>query len=277
MTSEEFVKLYKTSTSLEEVITPLKEGVGFTLVREYESDCIYSKENKKMFILLYLSDCNIGGGIDMVSADEDNLDKYKVVTDKKITNFRFGKEEELFFDKKTSQIYYTPKGKYFSINELVDILVANHLSDKLFWKRQKNILCNRILRFLFWLSDKHYEMIQVMLERYHPNPENKIAKKDDKNIEPFFKYFYISKNILFLFLFVAFPLSILIPFFWFFKDFSISNPTVILFLFLILFIFEKLSVWLDGKIKSFFKDENNFIAKLHNYQFFDQFKLKLKK
>ena len=70
--------------------------------------------------------------------------------------------------------------------------------------------------------------------------------------------------------------------FWVFGEFSLSNPFVVLFIFLILFSSEKFSLWLERKIEDFFENEtvfkkkrNNFIEHLHNYQFNSKFKLKL--
>ena len=148
-----------------------------------------------------------------------------------------------------------------------------------------------MLRLFFWLSDKHYEKIRVAIDKYHFNRDNQPIKDDEKNVEPFFKYFYISKNTIFALLLLTFLIAILSIIFpcviylekiWPFGDFSLSNPFVILFFFLVLFSCEKFSIWLNKKIKNFFEKESfqkkeiNFIERLHNYQYNNKFKLKLK-
>lgn len=280
MNSDEFVKLY-TKIDSDESITSFKDDVGFTLIRKYKEGSEYSKDDKRIFIRLYLVGDIVNGATEMVDADKEGAGGYRIVTEgkykKKVTNFRFGGEENVMFDTSRKKIFYKPKKLYFTLNEFIEILVNNHLSDRVFFRRNLNNLVNFFLRLIFWLSNKHYDRIKVMLEIYHPSQRDEHDKGDENNIEPFFKYFYISKNILFSFLLIAFPVSFLITRIFYFKDFSISNPTIILFFFLILFVFEKLSTSLDKKIKLFFKKETNWIFWLHNFQFSESFKMKIKK
>lgn len=280
MTSEEFVKLYKKS-ELDELITPFKDGVGFSLVRKYKQNSEYSKDDKRIFIKLYLSSNNIvNGGIEMVDPDEKKTGSYRIVTEskykKRITSFGFGEEEEIVFNEKEKKIFYEPKKLFLTLNDFVEVIVYNHLSNRVFWRRKLNYLIDIFLRVLFWLSDKHYERINVMLEIHRPTQRDEHDKNDEKNIEPFFKYFFITKNILFSLLLVIFPTSVLIAIY--FKNFSIFSQPTILFFFLVLFAMEKVSISLDKKIKAFFsKKEKNFIYRLHNYQFIESFKMKFKK
>ncbi len=280
MTSDEFVKLY-IKFDRDESITPFKDDVGFTLIRKYKESSKYQKDDKRIFIRLYLTGETVNGGAEMVDADNEGVGSYRITTDskynKKITNFRFGGEEDITFDFIKNNIFYKPKKIYLTINEFIDQLVNNHLSDRLLLRRNLNHLVGLFLRFIFWLSNKHYDRINVMLEIYHPSQKDEYDKEDERSIDPFFKYFYISKNILFIFFLIAFPVSLLLANIYSSKDFSISNPALILFFFLILFIFEKISVSLDKKIKSFFKKEVNFISRLHNFQFTELFNMKIKK
>lgn len=121
--------------------------------------------------------------------------------------------------------------------------------------------------------------MKVILEANGTNHQDEYVKGSDKRIEPFFKYFYISKNILFISLLIFIPTLIVCLFkkVFDFQDFSISNAILILCIFFILFTLEKISIFLDESIKLFFDKETNFIFKLHNYQFVDSFKMKLKK
>lgn len=276
--SEDFVKLYSLQIP-DEKITPITDAIGFTLVRSYPENSDYSKDDRQMFIKIYLSGDAVCGGIDMVRKGENggnytivSGDKYK----RRTTGFFFGSEEKLTFDVNQKKIVHEPDGLSFSISEFVGILIKNHLSDRLFWKRVKDHLANIFLKLLFWFSDKHYERIKVMLDIYRSERNDKPDKSDEKNIEPFFKYFFITKNILFTLLLVTFPLSLLVSYACVFSDYTLSNPSIVLMFFLILFILEKISIWLDKKIKMFFGKDNNFIYKLHNYLYDSHFNLKLK-
>ncbi|MEK7651027.1 MAG: hypothetical protein AAB377_00690 [Patescibacteria group bacterium] len=278
LTSEEFVKLY-TSQDSDEKITPIKDAVGFSLVRNYPKDSDYFKDGKKMFIKIFLAGDSVCGGVDMVYPN-DKEGNYTIVSDEKykknVTGFLFRKEEDLVFDFNEKEIVYTPKKLRFSVDKFIKILVNNHLSDRMFWRRMGNYFTNIILMFLFWLSDQHYEKIQVMLDIYSSKQDNNPDKIDTKNIEPFFKYFLIRKNALLLFLVLLFPTSLIISYISVFSDYSLSDPSLILFFFLSLSSLEKISIWLDKKIKALFKKEDNFIYKLHDYQYNTHFKLKFK-
>lgn len=211
---------------------------------------------------------------------EQNPERYIIVSGeeykKRTTNFYFKEEEGLVFNQDTHKIYHEKTKQTFSLNELVQILVQNHLSDRERWKRKKNYLANALLKVVFWLSDKHYERVQVMLDLHRLNPKREHDKGDEKNIEPFFKYFLIPRNTLFAFLLLAFPVSISM-YLLSGIDLSLSNSVIVLFFFLLLFILEKVSIGLDGKIKKFFDKENNFISRVHKYQFQNKFTLKLNK
>jgi len=214
---------------------------------------------------------------------------------KKVTNFVSDTGDgEFTFDELQKKIKHNKTGKYFTLNEFVEILATNHLSDRLFWKRKGNTLVNVFLKILFWLSDKHYERVQVSIDKYNFSRDNKPVMEKQNNTEPFFKYFYISKNLIFAILLITFLGAILVGIFsdkiplkylWYslFGGFSLSNPLVILLFFLVLFSSEKISVWLNSSIKDFLmpdegyfsKNKETFIEKLHNYQYHNKFNLKL--
>ncbi|MDD5289816.1 MAG: hypothetical protein PHT40_01275 [Patescibacteria group bacterium] len=287
MNSEEFKNLYSMQ-SLDESITPFTNNVGFSLIRKYPENTTYFKDGRMMFIKVAILDGGFFYGVDMTKPEKRGGTTDYVIVDgeeykKKITNF-FSNDNEFIFDNTTQKIIYQPTNKSFTMNKFVEILVANHLSDRLFLKRIWNELADRILKFLFWLSDAHYERAQVMIDKYDYDRGEILPPKDEKkNIEPFFKYFYISKNILFSILLITFPSAFFLGIYWVRGDFSLSNPTLVLLFFLILFTCEKLSIWLDKKIKKFLippKDlftekKINFIEKLHNYQYRNNFQLKI--
>jgi len=298
MNSKEFANLY-TKQDSDETITPFQDESGFSLIRLYPEGTPYNKDGRRMFIKIAALERGFFYVVDMTKPEKRGESTDYVITDgeeykKRVTNF-FSDGGEFSFDNDSKKIIHLPTKKNFTLNEFVTILVANHLSDRLFLKRCLNGIANVILKLLFWLSDKHYERVKVSLDKYHSSREGKPTLEEQKNTEPFFKYFYISKNLIFSILLMAFFITILAVIFpyalsvksiWlsFFGEFSLSNPMVILFFFLVLFSSEKLSMWLNRKIKDFFIPEKgynaeqkvNFIEKLHNFQLQNKFNLKLK-
>ena len=288
MNGEEFAKLYTRQDS-DETITPFQNEMGFSLIRFYPKDTQYYKDERRMFIKIANLDRGFFYGVDMTKPQKRDETVDYVITDgqeykKKVTNF-FSDGSEFGFDSSSKRIIHQPTGKSFTMNDFVEILAANHLSDRLFFKRIRNELANGVLKFLFWLSDAHYERVQTAIDKYHYGKGEIPPPKDEKkNIEPFFKYFYISKNILFAILLITFPSAIFLGHLWAFGDFSLSNPSLVLLFFLVLFSCEKFSIWLDKKIKEFLMPDKsifaekkiNFIEKLHEFQYQNKFNLKLK-
>lgn len=300
MNTQDFTNLY-TKQSYDESLTTFPNEAGFSLVRLYPVGTPYYKDGKRMFLKIAALKRGFFYGVDMTKPEKrGETTDYIIVTDSnehrnKVTNF-FSDGGEFDFDEASKKVVHLKTKKTFTLNEFADILEANHLSDRLFWKRLLNLLADYSLRVIFLLSDKHYEKIKVSIDKYHFSHDNKPIPADEKNFEPFFKYFYISRNLIFTILLMVFIVSVLISFFpeklpikniWhlFFGDFTLSNPMVILLFFLGLFSFEKLSVWLNKKIKdflmpdkkNFYNSENkeNFIERLHNLQYNNQFKLRL--
>lgn len=300
MNTKDFVELYNANES-DETITPFRNEAGFSLIRLYPEGTQYFIDGRRMFIKIAVLDRGFFYRVDMTTPLKDANQTEYVITDgeeykKRVTNFfSDGKSEEFFFDEGAMKVRHTKTKKEFSLNQFVDLLARSHQKDLLFWKRKLNSLANLILRLLFWLSDKHYEMVKVSIDKYHFTKNNKPIMQDQKNIEPFFKYFYISKNLIFGILLVSFLTAILVTLFpelvllkqtWssLFGEFTLSNPLVFLLFFLGLFSAEKLSVWLNNKIKDFLMPEQNifskrnenFVEKLHNYQQHNKFNLNIK-
>lgn len=253
-----------------------------------------------MFIKIAALDRGFFYGVDMTKPEKRGETTDYVVTDgeeykkRKITNF-ISDGSEFSFDNTSRKVIHQPTNKSFTMNEFVEILVTNHLADRLFLKRQLNASINVVLKVLFWLSDKHYERVRVSIDKYHFSRDNKPIPEEQKNIEPFFKYFYISKNLIFGILLMVFLFAILAAIFpnmipvkniWhsFFGEFSLSNPVLVLLFFLALFSSEKLSIWLNKKIKDFLmpeknyfsEEKENFIERMHNFQLQNKFNLKIK-
>ncbi|OGZ42174.1 MAG: hypothetical protein A3C80_02035 [Candidatus Ryanbacteria bacterium RIFCSPHIGHO2_02_FULL_45_43] len=287
MNAQEFTNLYTHQTS-DESITTFQNEMGFSLIRLYPESTPYHNDGRRMFVKIAALDRGFFYGVDMTKPQKREETTDYVITDgeeykKKVTNF-MSDGSEFTFDENSKKIIHEPTGKKFSMNEFVEILVANHLSDRLFFKRIRNEVANRILKFIFWLSDAHYERIQTAIDKYHYGKgENPPPKDDKENIEPFFKYFLISKNILFAVLLVTFPSAVFLGHLWKAGEFSLSNPSLVLLFFLVLFSCEKFSIWLGRKIKEFvmpsrdiFAEKKvNFMERLHDYQYSNKFDLKL--
>lgn len=297
MDSNTFAQLY-TKKPEDETLTPFEGDVGFSLIKTYPEHTQYHKDGQRLFIKVALSDRGLSYSVNMTTPKERDGKKEYVLTDgneykKKVTNYYSG-GDEFTFDTSKQKVIHRKTNKEFLMDEFIAILVGNHLSDRLFWKRKLNWVVNNILKLLFWLSDKHYEHVKVSIDKYHFSRGDKPETKENKNIEPFFKYFYISKNLIFTLLLLAFVTAIFVSFFpevlqirnWWrflFGEFSLSNPMVVLLFFLILFTSEKFSLWLNKSIKNFLmptKDYFNdpkptFVEKLHNFQKSNHFRLKL--
>lgn len=300
MKSEEFIKLYSRQ-DIDEFLTPFESEIGFSLIRKYPKDSQYEKDGKRMFIKVAILGNHLFYSVDMTSPKEIAGEPSYTITDgteykKKVTNFYSDadKNDEFTFDKQTGKITHTKTSKEFSMNDFVEILMKNHLSDRLFWKRIKNSIASMFLQVVFWLSNKQYERVQVSIDKFHFKKGDKPVVEEDKSIEPFFKYFYISKNFIFAILLSSFVVATLSSIYdrcdfvkqlWIsmYGDFTLSNPMVVLLFFLALFASEKVSTKLNKKIKEFLIPEEsmfsetkpNFIEKIHDYQYKNKFDLRV--
>lgn len=290
MNTQDFTNLYTKKDSIDEKITSFTGEIGFSLVRKYSKGTQYENDGKKMFIKIALLEQGLFYSVNMTTEENsEGLVSY-ILTDgkeykKKTTNFTSDKEDnEFIFDENSKKIIHTKSKKEFSINEFVDILVLNHLSDRLFWKRKLNYLASKTLKIIFWLVRYEYDHLKTSMDLYHFRQGDKIFPEKENEGDPFFKYFAISKNILFLLFILLFPLAFFFGHLWLSGDFSVSNPTIVLFFFLILFFCEKVSTSIEKSVRDFLKPEDNifsrkeinFIGKLHQFQQRNQFSLKLK-
>jgi hypothetical protein len=298
MNSKDFVTLYS-KQEYDETITPFENEVGFSLIRFYPQDTPYFRDDMRLFIKVAVLERGFFYEVNMTRPEKHGEATSYVIKSgedykERVTSF-ISEGEEFVFEEASKKVVHISTKKNFSLNEFIDIIEGNHLADRLFLKRGLNIGTDWILRVLFWLSDKRYEKITVSIDRYHFTRDNKPTLEEHKNIEPFFKYFYISKNMIFgillLTLFLMSASTFLVNYspFSFIKnlslgDFSLSNPLLVLLIFLVLFTSEKLSLLLNRSISRFTKPEQNhfqkpkesFIEKLHNFQYQNKFNLKLK-
>lgn len=293
-----FTNLYK-KQDRDDSVTSFQNEVGFSLVRQYPDTSKFGKKPLRMFIKVALLDKGLFYSVDMTKVEiEGEKTEYIIQhddTSTKYTNFfSDSSDPEFVFDHTSQKIKHAKKNKEFSLNQFVDILEKNHLSDCLFWKRKANWCIDFILRSLFWLSDRRYDKVRTPLDKYYFKKDGKPIPESEKSIEPFFKYFYISKNFIFLLLLITFFGAVLVASFpcyfpiqsvWtnLFGEFTLSNPFVILLFFLTLFTSEKISTKLNKNINDFLmpdqnvfsKPKENFIEKLHNYLYRNKFDLKV--
>ena len=156
MNKEDFLKLY-TKQDSDNSITQFTNEIGFSLLRDYPKNTLYYKDGKKMFIKIALIKDRLFYAVDMTKPEEREGEPASYIISqgeeykKKITNFFSDNQEPFVFDENEKKIIFKPKNKKFTINEFVDILVLNHLSDRLFFKRILNSISDFILKALFWL------------------------------------------------------------------------------------------------------------------------------
>jgi len=296
ITSERFLNLYQKVANDENVIK-IEDAPGITIVRKYNEGSEYFKDGKRMFIKLYLKDNYIVGSVDMVEKNEDN--SFTVVYDekkykKRFTNFFFNKSENIILDVKDNKFVIKKRFKIyrFSINDFIQVLVKNHLSDLLFLRRKINILKIGFLKSIFWSIDSKYDWIEyyhkIHEEKSTPNKAGQVSIDllNDPEPEPFFKYFKIYRKILFFT--ISMETIILLYYFEkinvnsytsnhnFYKiltvdNFTISNPILLFVFFITLFCLHYFSIFLKGKIY----DKNGFIYKIHNSSLNNSFSLKI--
>lgn len=214
MEQEDFVNLYK-KQKRDDSVTSFENEVGFSLVRQYPNTSKFGNKPLRMFIKVVLLEKGLFCSVDMTKVEtEGEKTKYIVQhddTSAKYTNFfSDSSDAEFVFDHTSQKIKHAKKSKEFTLNQFVDILEKNHLSDRLFWKRKTNWGVNIILRSLFWLSDRRYDKVRTSLDKYRFKKDGEPMPEFEKSIDPFFKYFYISKNFIFLLLLMTFFGAVLV-------------------------------------------------------------------
>lgn len=277
--SQEFKNLYQ-KVSDDEKIIEISDAIGITILRNYKKESEYFKDNKKMLINLYLKNNFLVGGINMVEEDQNGL--YTIIYDKgkykkRFTNFSFGPEENIKFIREEEKILVKVNNKKLFLNEFIERLVNNHLSDRLFWVRKKNFFKKLVLNIIFFLSDDKYDFVKYY-HKTHQVKENKIggdSKTNELKIkeEPFFKYFKIYKNTLFIFLIISLfvlvifqKTGILSP-----GELTLSNLILLLSFVIILFLLHYLSFFIHKQKQN----KRGWIYKLHNSLLNSKFKLKI--
>jgi len=293
LTSETFFNLYQGVSSDEDVVK-ISDAPGLTIIRKYNETTKYFKDGNRIFVKFYVHDGHVIGSVNLVHKNEDgtftSFDSAKPY-ENPFTNFFFDKGEGIIFDSIENKFLF--KGEKFGVNDFVELLVKNHLSTNLrLWltiKRKSKIY---FLKLLFWIMDwkydwlKYYELLreQGVIVDKTGNIDQSLTVPKAK--DPFFEYFHIYKNMLFL------SLSIItIVTYYFFsiinfnehnfpkgfqslfkrENFSVTNPIWLFSFFIILFLLERCSSFLHGKAT----DQKGFIYKVHESSLNDSFSLKI--
>lgn len=296
ITSELFFNLYQ-RTSKDEEIVKISDAPGITIIRKYDETTKYFKDGKKISVKFYIRDGYINGGVDMAQKNEEG--GYTIYDSTKpykhpYTNFFFSKDENIVFNNNEQIIIIKRKNKIykFNVNDFVDLLIKNHLSDRLFWKRKINKLKIYFLTFIFWSIDQKYDWINYYHKVHDKDKKLSLNVTNSINIElpaplaidPFFKYFNIYRKILFC---CIFTITVVLYYFYdkanccnslnifysLFKaeNFTITNPIFLFSFFIVLSLLHYLSAYLKAKIH----DKDGLIYKLHESSLNNSFSLKI--
>lgn len=242
-----------TKIQRDEYIFELNDYPGIQIIRKYESS-LKDMLEKRMFIHFHLREENnewhVEGGIDVVknkTNEKDNgwtMEFPKGVLSQKPTNYFFGKSENILLDTNGDKVVF--KNTKYSLNDFIDLLEKNHLRDMFLLSRFTNLTKFGFLHILFRLCDSRYKKLNYIFNRkeHQTNLQQEVIEAPSKQSDPFFKYFFIYKNMIgtaiILSLTPLFYLSICLPS----SYFTISNPFLLFSVLLYLFFLEKLSNFL---------------------------------
>lgn len=294
-TSEYFQSLY-TATSWESVIW-LDDAPWITIIKPYP-DNQNDKRGFSMFIRFYLLDWFIHGSVNMVQDSTKYVIENKDQFSETFTNFYFNASDNIMFDSVTQKFVVPWKiswKKEISVNEFVDKLVKNHLSEKSKWLKLKDMISHifnlSILSITFWLLDSRYNWSYYILNFQKRVLKSNIGRNEvyyvdiPKPEDPFFKYFRLHKRLSLIVIFLV-TCFLVIGFneyisCWGFQNkwmrlfdswyFTITNPLLFFVFFLILLIVE--IIW-DFLRNTCNQEEKWFIRKMHNSLYQNSFNLK---
>lgn len=268
--------LYSPHKLEDEELFPFTDESGFSLVALYPEN---EKPDKRMFLKLHLKDGQVFGGVQIVRKLDDSSGGYPLVDtgkgEKTVTNFNLTVEDNFFFDEVEKIILNKNNNKKYVIQDFVEKIKENHLRpESVCLKYYKNISLV-VLLFVFWLVERDYRSAEhhLLLRSKEYAEKNRVEVND---VEPVFRYFKISKNILLCFCF----LYILIILYTYLLDNNFSIPDVTNSLFIAslafsLFLLERLTSFLVKSIKDFNQGESCWIARIENYRYGFGFKIKL--
>src|SRR3989344_3531457 len=81
-------------------------------------------------------------------------------------------------------------------------------------------------KFIFWRSDKHYGRVKTAIDKYHFNQKQTYSKEKITDVDPFFKYFLIYRNTLFIGLIVALSVAVFVGQSNILDEFTVANPLI---------------------------------------------------
>lgn len=198
MNAQDFANLY-IKQDVDEKVTFFNREIGISIVREYPKGTPYQKDGKKMFIKVAILNNSLFYSVDMVKPEKRGEGYSYILVDgreykKNITNYISDNAgNEFIFDQNLRKIIHVKTKKEFNINQFVDILEFNHLSDCLFWKRKFNYLASNILKIFFWLVEYHYDHLKTSMDLYHFKKGEKEFPTKEKESDPFFTILIYQK------------------------------------------------------------------------------------
>lgn len=244
----------------DEQVFELSDHPGIQVVRAYGDR---SKElvDKRMFIKFALLQEKgkwvIVGGVDMVKNKSSEEDGWLVVTERKgflqkPSSFFLTKSDDIYFNPETNNIIF--ENENYSVTEFINLLEKNHLRDMFLKSRILNFFRTMLLHNLFFLSDSRFDLFDYLFE----NKERVFSMEARGKVEvpppqdPLFHYFDIYKNLFgFSVLFFLLPLCFLSAR-WEDNYFSATNPFLLFLLIFILYLLDKLSIFLRFLLKTDF-------------------------
>lgn len=250
MTSNEIHQLY-TKDIRDDHVFPVNGGVGLQIVRKYKSK--KTPEHYRMFIKLYFKLVNnvwyVEGGVDTVENTTDHSSGWRIIFNEKFyfqkpTNYYFGSKENIIYNPNSKTI--TLKKKEHTVTEFVNILEKNHMRDMFLFARIKQFFVLCILHILFFLVDSRFDLSKHLWK----NRESQLKTEEEQKVvidspDPLFHTFDIYRNLLGFFLFLILYPIYLVSTILDKNYFTISNPFLIVVGLLLLYVLEKISIWLQ--------------------------------
>ncbi|NQV12429.1 hypothetical protein HQ524_03620 [Candidatus Uhrbacteria bacterium] len=250
-------------------LTLFQDGRGFSLLADYREGI----PNRKMMIKVALgkSKGEVVGGVSMVDVTEDEEvnDGYRIVGPQdeghRYTSFNFSGIDEVTWDPNQKVFIVQKHNKHFTITDFLDVLRANHQRDYLKTQRRNQILIRWFLIAIFWLADLSYLRDAGFVDLWNDGRNKTRFDAQVKQPDPFFGYFKITRNMVFLLSIIGLIALIALPFITDLDIETIGSTgwVWVFFAVVILFTFEWLSQMIIRSIEQFKNEKEGLLRDLH--------------
>lgn len=259
MEGQKLIDLFKERAG--DMVTPFSNGDGFSILRSYDDKML---EGYKMMIKISVREGGfVIGSVGVVHNSEGP--EYSVADDKDLglTDIYFTKEEGF---RLTDEVWISYKeSRLLSVNNLVNLLVANHVGNVAKWARMKAGFYDFLFRLLSWIIGQDRE--QVRLFRRSDSVyllEAKKRSRDSKVRDPFGGLTKLHRNsVVTYFVFLLSTLFLLKHVYVIDEYPDVSNVVTLSILIISLLIFEKLISWVEGQYFDYLEGEKNWFFKLY--------------